>query len=147
MTRPSVWSPRSWRSSRSSLCSGATALSTQAEPEEERRPDDAPPVEERADLRIRAAPGIGLRYRHLAHAIPERDRLEVDVILELVAVEPWLVDADPGVIEQRETVGAKAVRHVRARKAGHQAEREAVPADREIARERQILAGPPGQVA
>ena len=95
--------------------------------EEQRRPDHVPPVDDRADLRVVLAPRrIGLRDGHFAHPIPKRDRLPMDVVLELVPIEPRLVDAHPGVVEEREPVRAEAIRDVGPVESGEDAEHERV---------------------
>src|SRR2546428_3559400 len=104
--------------------------------EEQDGPDHVPPVDDRPDLRVvRAAVRVRLRDRDLADPIAQRDELPVEVVLELIPVEPALVSADARVVEQREAVRAEAVRHVGAVESTQEPEDQGETADEQTARQ------------
>src|SRR5262245_6328397 len=86
---------------------------TQAEPQVDERPQDAPAVLP-AHLRGAAAM-IANGHRRFLHAVAGAHGLVEQVGLQLVAVEPVLLEPDPGVVEQREPERPQAVRAVRDR--------------------------------
>ena len=55
--------------------------------------------------------GIDFRHRHFPHAVPETNGFEEDVGLELVLVEPRLIDVDARVAKAVKA-GAKLMRPI-----------------------------------
>src|SRR5688572_18940311 len=67
----------------------------QPECEEEDGSEATPPVDDRPHLRVVSLPGnVVLRHGDLAHAVAQREHSVVQVVLELVAVEPLLIEKD-----------------------------------------------------
>src|SRR5438270_5847986 len=88
---------------------------------------DAPPVDERPHFRVpELMRRINLRDRNLAMPVPQRDRLQQEVRLELVAVEPVLAPVDSRIAKQRGSKRAKAVRALGDALAGGEREDERV---------------------
>src|SRR5262245_15891857 len=69
---------------------------------------DAPSVADEPHLG-RTARMIAHRHGHFLHPVAAAHRLEQQVGLELVAIEPRLIETDAGIVEQRETEGAQPV--------------------------------------
>src|SRR5881628_1723778 len=114
-------------------------LSLDPEGQVHERTDAAPPVDDRPHLRIVAlARDVVLRDGDLDDAIAERDRAVVEVVLELVAVEPVLLQADARVVEEREPIGPETIRDVGGVEAGEDAERQRVRLDHEEATPGQV---------
>src|SRR5258706_15215496 len=83
----------------------------QPQAEQDHRAQDRPPPGDGRHLRISHGLGrIDLRDGHLRRAIPESDDLPVEVRLELVFVEPSLIEVYSLVIEKACAEGSKAVR-------------------------------------
>src|SRR5439155_22564769 len=72
------------------------------------RTQDAPAVPDQPHLGG-AARMIAHGHRHFTHPIAAAHRLEQQVWLELIAVEPRLVEPDARVVEQRQAEGAETV--------------------------------------
>src|SRR5512143_2221108 len=118
---------------------GGSAL--EAEPEQDEGSQDAPAVAQRAHLR--GAPRmIAHGHRRLPHAVTAAQGLEEQVGLELVAVGPVLVEADAGVVEQREPERAHPVGAVGAREAARQPHEHRVEPREPAGRGRDAGGGP-----
>src|SRR5262249_26274267 len=108
---------------------GPLELGSALEPETEidERSHDAPSVADEPHLG-RAARMIAHRDRHFMDAVPAAHRLEEQVGLELVAVEPRLVETDPRVVEQVRAERPEPVRAVGRRIAAGDAEERGIDA-------------------
>src|SRR5258708_7490101 len=97
----------------------------QAETEQEDGFDHAPPAGDRLHLGLpESLGGIDLGHRHLQVAIAELDRLELDVALDLIVVEPALIDLERRIVEQAQMDRPEAVAGVGQPGADEEAEEE-----------------------
>src|ERR1700694_4516573 len=87
----------------------------QPEPEQQHRPEVAPPVDDRASARVCLATFcVGDSDRNFFPSVATEEGLGEEVRLDLVAPEPRLMNPDPRVIEDLQSVGlvaAGCVRH------------------------------------
>src|SRR5262245_26040308 len=75
------------------------------------RTQDAPPVDDRPHFRVSVfGRRIDLRYRHFAVPVSQADRLQQQVRLELVSIEPRLPPVDAWIAQQRGPKRPKPVR-------------------------------------
>jgi len=102
----------------------ARATSGEPEPKEENWPKDPPPVATRKHLRVSEVAVIALRDRGFAHSPAVADRLVEQIGLELVCVQPRLVEANSLVADDRRRECPKAVRRIRRRKPRQQSENQ-----------------------
>jgi hypothetical protein len=114
---------------------------------EDKGAEHAPPAGDGANLGVRDVRGvrIGLGDRNFHDAIAALADFPVDVILELVSVEPALVEVDSGIVEKREPIGAKAVGEIGAGLAGIEAVKQAQQFNGEVTEGWQADAGTPGE--
>src|SRR6185369_1155248 len=117
-----------------------------AEAQQDRRAQHRPPAGDRLHLRI--ADGlrrVDLGDRRLGRPVAEADRLPVEIGLELVLVEPALVQVDARVVEQLGAEGAEAVGRLGHALAGGQREQHRVQPGGEVAVEGHAARAPARQ--
>src|SRR5205809_4679655 len=101
----------------------------QPEPDVDERPQDRPPSDDWAHLRLSERLGrVDLGHRHLGRPVAESDRAQVQVGLQLVLVQPRLIEVDVRVGENARADCPEAVGRLADPAPRHEREEEGVRA-------------------